>query len=363
MGHGSVVGMLLPLLGSALAAGPPHIVWTGPLAQHADWLPLGVPTPEPARPTDWTSFPVATALHPIYFQYGRRHQEVLARTMGGPHASSVFGPTVAEADVHWRLLDATGYGLPIDEARSTEWRDAGLAASLLAAQAVLDETLTRAPILHAVWTVGDAFLSPSFDARSEGDRLSVTHRIGGPQSRALERRAEAAGEAHAPPTSSASPKKPTSTLGAGLDWALRGEDAGPHAPLLRYTAWIAGTEIGLSTFRLEVAPPSLAWTLTAREHLLPRLYAIGSARSLNDAPDPARVSAGLMWVAPGNRWNLRVERIIDLAEADERWMISLRREDRTAIPAPLSPALGDRGLGGQALPYAPPAGPNRVAPW
>jgi hypothetical protein len=70
-----------------------------------------------------------------------------------------------------------------------------------------------------------------------------------------------------------------------------------------------------------------------------------------------------MWVPPlEGSCNLRAERIVDLLTPDARWMLTLRCENRTRIPAPLAPTLGDRGREGPVLPWTPERGPIPVAP-
>jgi hypothetical protein len=368
--------MLLPLLGSALAlegvATTSHDAVLGssgaamgPLAGHPEWSPAPVAghaptdpwTRAPRAPPRWEDIPAAADLDPVRFDYGRRFQELLAGTMGGRNASPVFGPIVAEADVHWRLVEATGRGLPIDAERAATWRDASLSGSVLAATRVLDETLDRAPVLRAVWTVGDAILSPSIDARGSDEGLVVTHHIGGPPQRALER-AEA--DEVVPP----GPRKPPTGIATGLDWSLRENDETQRDLKVRYTAWLSGTGVGITTFRLEVLPISRAWSLSGREQVVPRVFLIGNARSVDDRPDPGRLSGGLMWLIPGrDNWNVRLERIVALDEVDTRWLITLRCENRTSIPAGLDPPLGDRGRPGTQLPAVPDRGPNTVGPW
>lgn len=328
-----------------------------PLAAVAWARPERVPEAAPEPPRAWADRPVARELHPVAFHYGRRYQELLEGLMGGPRASPVFGPVVAEADVHWRLLDATGRGLPLDADKAQRWWDTSLAGGLLAVERLLDETVERAPTLYGVYVAGDTLLSPSFDVRRGDDEaLVLVHRPGGAAARSVERREEelAMGQRRG---------RPSPSVGAGLDWELRDEEAPETSPLVRYTAWLATTEIAVSSLRLEVAPENLAWTVSARQALAPRLFAIGSARSDERGPPPARLQGGLMWVPPlPGSCNVRAERIVELLVPDERWMLTLRCENRTRIPAPLSPPLGDRGREGPTLPWAPERGPIPVAP-
>ncbi|MDP2314407.1 MAG: hypothetical protein Q8P41_16010 [Pseudomonadota bacterium] len=353
--------MLVPLLAGALAAAPaPPGPLLGPLPAELAWaapIPADLYVPDPAPSPTWTALPVSDGVHPVGFHYGRRYQEVLAGTMGGPRASAAFGPTVAQADVHWRLLDATGRGLPEGALSATAWRDAAVAGSLLAGEQLFDETVERAPVLYGVYLAADTVLSPSFDVRPREERVEVRHRSGGPARRAVERAEEELGGPRPG-------RKPSPGFGVGLDWNLRDLDAPDDAALVKYTAWMNLTELGLSSLRLELVPTSLAWVVSGREQLRPRVFLIGSARSAELTPDPARVSGGVMWLLPWRgSWNLRVERIVSLQEVDERWMITLRCENRTGVPAPLSPALGDRGRGGPGLPWVPEMRPNTVTSW
>ncbi len=330
-----------------------------PIAAHLPWAaPRALPTTSPAPPLPWPAIPVARALHPVGHHYGRRYQSLLGSIVGGPRASPVFGPTVAEADVHWRLLDATGRGLDLDPAAAERWRDMALAASFLATERLVDETVERAPTLYGVYVAGDTLMSPSFDLRKKGpEEIEVVHRPGGPTARALERAEEelALGRPRG---------RPTPALGVGLDWELRDAEAPESAPLVQYAAWLSATELGLTSLRVELAPASLAWNVSGRQLLVPRLFLIGTARSVDLGPDPGRLSGGLMWVPPlPGSCNVRAERILALEEDDDRWMLSLRCENRTPAPAPLVPPLGDRGRGGPALPWAPERDPIPVAPW
>lgn len=359
--------MLPALLTTALASSP--IPGAGPAAPVLPrsalpvWAAPATPAPLPGAPAPpaWEEIPFIPDPHPVTWSYGRRYQELLAGLMGGPRASTVFGPTVAEADVHWRLVDATGRGLELDREDATRWQDTALAGSLLALERLAHETIERAPTLYGIYVAGDTLLSPSFDVLpSEEGELRVTHLPGGAAARALER-AEAEQMA---PGAPGLRRRPPTGVGVGLDWALREEDAPPDAPLIRYTAWLNATGFGLSSLRLELAPASLAWVASGRQILRPRLFLIGSARSAERNPTPGRLSGGLMWIPSArSACNVRAERIVDLLAPDARWMVTLRCEGRTPIPAPLDAPLGDRGRGGPTLPWAPESGPNQPTRW
>lgn len=359
------MGMLVPLLVHVAAAAPPAsrpaAPFTDPIERTVPWAAAAALPPEiPAAAVPWGEIPFVVAPHPVAFHYGRRYQEVLVDTMGGPRGSPVFGPLVAQADVHWRLVDATGVGLALDADTATRWRDAAIAGSLIAAESVLDETVERAPVLYGVYIAADTLLSPSFDLRETGPEkrdVELVHRSGGPARRAIERAEDELGE----PGRS---RKPTPSLGVGLDWDLRDEEAPETSPLIQYTAWLTTTEIGITSFRAEVAPATLAWVVTGREMLRPKLFAIGTARSADLNPTPSRLSGGLMWMLPWDGWSLKAERIVSLEKEDDtRWMLTLRCENRTRVPAPPSPALGDRGRPGPTLPWVPDTRPNRTTRW
>jgi len=103
---------------------------------------------------------------------------------------------------------------------------------------------------------------------------------------------------------------------------------------------------------------------------VPPVYLIGSARSVEakrprgdtalTLPEVGRWSAGVLWALPWDQaWNVRAERIEIPETRDHLWMVTLRGEYRTLIPARLAPRLGDRGKGGLALPEIADTGPTR----
>lgn len=364
-GHGSVgylPGVLLASLAalnhaSACGLEPDGTGPSAPLTARAWAAPCSVPEAAPPPPARWSDLPVAWGLHPTHYQYGRRYQEILASTMGGPGASSVFGPVVARADAHYALIDATDEGVWLLQEDREQWQEAAIAGSLLALERLARETVERAPVLYGIYYLGDTVLSPSIDVQKQGEGLRVGHRIGGPANRNLER-AEA--ELNEP----ASRRPPAPSIGTGVVWALREEDAPETAPLLRWTAWLQLNQVGLTSARLEYAPIAEAWTATGRRELWKRVSVIGSARSDDHDYRVARVSGGVMWVPPmRGSCNVRFERIVTFIEPDQRWMVSLRCENRSDIPAPLDPPLGDRGRDGPVLPWVPERGANVVEGW
>ena len=66
---------------------------------------------------------------------------------------------------------------------------------------------------------------------------------------------------------------------------------------------------------------------------------------------------------PVERLAFVLQRIVPLLEDDARWMVTLRCENRTDIPAPLAPVLGDRGIAGPILPWVTQRGPNGLTRW
>lgn len=327
-----------------------------PLAALPWACPRVLPEEAPADPPAWSELPVSTDTRRVAFDYGRRFQEIYATTMGGPRASSVFGPTVAQADLHWRLLDATGRGVELDADSPTHWRDLALSGAFLAAEDLFEETVERAPVLHGAWVLADSVASPSFDFIQDVDSgaVRVEHRSGGPARRAIERQEQRLGERT---------PRPERDIGLGLDWELRGEDEPEQAPLLRYIAWVETTRIGLSAMRAEVAPLSLAWELSGRQFLAPGLALIGTARSEERDPYPGLLSGGLMYTFPGGVWNIRLERVVGWDGSDAHWQLTLRGERHTPVPAPLEPPLGDRGRGGPTLPWVLDQTPPTLEAW
>ncbi|MFZ5481831.1 MAG: hypothetical protein ACOZNI_34035 [Myxococcota bacterium] len=328
-------------------------------------LPLCIPV---AAAQAWADTPVATELHPVVHDYGATYQDIVTASMGGPRGSGVFGPIVAEADLHWRLEAATGAGLPLDPERAADWRDAALAGSVLSIETLLDRTLDDAPVLHAVYAAADAVVNPSLDAvRTSRGTVRVEHRTGGKVRRDIERRE----------IEDLDPwldRRPQPAVHAGVDWTLREDDAPEDAPLLSYAAYLTTSHALLTSFQARVALADLQWSASAREQFYPRLFVIGSVRSVEakrprdgaaaEVPELGRWSAGVLWALPwDDAWNVRLERITTLESEDAVWMVTLRGEYRTPIPARLDPKLGDRGYGGLSLPEVQRTEANATAPW
>lgn len=321
-------------------------------------LPLWLAAAEPAG---WADVPVAQDLHPVAWDYGARYQALLARSMGGPSASSVFGPVVAEADVHWRLVAATGRGLPMDEGTEELWSAVATTGSLMAVEALVNETFERAPRLHVVFVAADAVVNPSLRVQRKPQGVTVDHPVGKVRSD-VAREAELEDVPH---------RRANPTFDAGLDWALRDDDAPEEAPPVTWRAYVSTSETLLSQLRLEYGLTDQSWSATGRERVRPRLYLTGTIRSVPReavaglrAPDellePGRWSAGLLWELPWRTgWTVRLDRTTTLADESVTWMVSLRGENHSPIPVrpsrrhdatPTFPALRDRG-------------PNRVGTW
>ncbi len=310
----------------------------------------------------WASLPVATSLHPAAPDYGERYQHLLEVHMGSPVANPAFGPVVAEADVHWRLLGATGSGLPVDAATAERWRDTALAGVAVAVDALIDETLARAPQLDAARTVLETLASPGLVVAR--DRRGVQVRPGRARDAARERAAEevvVAARARPPPA-----------LKAGLDLTLRPLDAPEADPLVAWGVYASGDRVGLTAFRMQADARDLRWSITARQLVYPRVSLVAALRSVEPldrppnaplaVPDPGRWSTGVAW-STNRGWDVRVERAETLADGGWTWTISLRSERRGPIPGRVSPGLGAREPEASGLPWVGEHGPNATATW
>ena len=324
-------------------------------------LPLWV-TVEAASPEAWRAQPVATELHAVAWNYGARYQALVASGMGGRGASSVFGPVVAEADVHWRLIEATGEGLPMDAATAGKWRDTALAGSFIASERLFDESLGRSPELYALYLAADAFANPTMEIQRSGKGVDVGHRPGRAQSH-LDRE-----EIDAPPTRDS--RGPNPTVRVGMDWTLRDEDAAPESDLLRWTAFLSLESVLLTRFRADFSLFDHTWVATARQRVYPQVYLSASLASAqppekdvgpaSGVPDLGRVSTGILWSMPGAAdWSLRLDRVVTLKDDSVTWTVTLRGEGHTRISARLDPPLG----GYPGLPTVVVGRPNVVAPW
>lgn len=247
--------------------------------------------------------------------------------MGGPGASVVFGPTVALADVYWRLQSATGRGCWIPDDSAATWRDTALAGSLLSFNRLVDETVERAPQIDTIRTAADFVLNPNLAVLvPKGRRAKLQHDTGGEPQRRIDQQALEQGQVN--------DHKPEPKFGFGVDWTTRSADSPPQSPLLEYSAWISSTNLGLSNVRADLDLLHLTWRVNAREKLVRNLYAVASARSDERSFEPGAWSGGLSWTVPHvSGWSLRADRkqSFDLNPV-VTWTITLTGEQRTVIP-------------------------------
>ncbi len=270
--------------------------------------------------------PIHSELHPVRWDYGERFYALENSAMGGPSANPVFGPTVAAADVYWRLYAATGRGSWLADGTATIWRDTALTGSLLAFNQLLDETVARAPQISTIRTAADLLLNPNISLRAPGGKHPVVgHDTSGGNARKLNDEALQQG---------LTTGKPEPRLGVGLDWSTRSADEPPSAPLLKYAAWVATSNIGISNLRAEVDLLHGAWTVTGRERLWRSLSFIGTARSQDRTFEPSSWSGGLSWAVPWTTgWTVRADRkqTFDVAP-DVTWMVTIRGDGKTPVP-------------------------------
>lgn len=280
------------------------------------WLPVLQEGPLP--------IPIHSELRPVRWDYGARFYTLENRCMGGQTANPVFGPTVAQADVYWRLFEATGRGSWLADGSEELWRDTALAGSLLAFNQLVDETVARAPQIAAIRTAGDFVFNPNLSIRT-GKRPQVSHDTSGGNARKLTEAAVQQGLASA---------RPEPKLGVGLDWSTRGPDEPATAPLLQYTAWVSASNLGISNIRAEANLLRGTWNLTGREKIWQGVYLIGTARSEDRAPDPSSWSGGLLWTVPRTSgWSVRADRKQTFGDAPEvTWTVTVRGEQKTPVP-------------------------------
>ncbi len=248
--------------------------------------------------------------------------------MGGPNASPVFGPTVAQADVYWRFYLATGDGTWLPSDAATTWRDTALVGSLLGLNRLVDDTVDRAPQISALRTAADLLVNPNIELHAPAHgKAHLGHQTGGNNQRKVADQELLQGLAinH----------RPDPKIGAGVDWSTRSPDAPEEAPLLEYGAWFAMSNIGVTNLRGDVDLLRGAWMVTAREKLMPGLYLSTSARSVDRSFEPATWSAGVSLTLshiPG--WTLRLDRkqAMNSTVPDATWTISLRAERKGVVP-------------------------------
>lgn len=286
-----------------------------------------------AECTSWAECPVVTEFHPVAWDYGVRYQTLLAAAMSGPGAKQAFGTTIGQANLRWRLYDADGIGLPRDADTATEWRDTSTAGALLAMNAVLDETLARAPALQTMRTVVDAVISPSFNATPATDETPARfeHRVGSRLQQQIAMRAQEQGFLE---------RKPKPDFGLGVGWQLKDAEAPESAPLLTYGGWLQLTRIGLTSVRAEWSFATGHWLVLAGEQVWPDVTLTASLRSQDRSLEPARWAAGVLWNLPGNNgWTARLDRSTIFSDDEVIWTLSLRSELGTPIPGRLHPPL------------------------
>jgi hypothetical protein len=303
----------------------------------------GVPR---AYAVTWNDLPVAVDLHVLRPAWERRWQESALGAMGGRTASPAFGPVVAEADVHWRLVAATGTGLYADDAaaRDLRWRDAALDGAALAADRWARETLAAAPSLQTVRVLAWMIAAPgvTFEERPDGAfRVAPAVVVPGEAARA---RVEAVTPEDALPERR--PRRGGALrLAAGAGWEVQAREPAPVA----VAPWVSLARGGLRA-RGDLNLATGAWGLTTRVPG-PRTFAAvaslasraadDAVRGLVVAPRPVgRAAGGVAWaLAPG--WELRLEGIAGPEAPADVWL-TLRSERRTPAPARARPPLGAR---------------------
>lgn len=325
-------------------------------------LALAYPTGA-AEAVDWADRPVVWGLHPVTEHYGERYQAWLEETMSGPRAPAAFGPVVAEADLHWRLLAATGEGLWLAPEDAAAWRDTALAGTVIAVNRVVDEAVARSPQAQALRTGVDALLTPRVAvSREPGRGIQVSH----PTAGRVERRVDLADFESALPGRERPP-----SVDLGFDWDLRDEEDDPRTPLFAYAPYLAVSSVLQSELRAELRTRTGQWSLTGRRRIAQGAWIVGSVRSRPEAPEPGSWSVGGMWNPPfADGWSVRVDRIVVLAE-QVRWTLTLRKDAHSPIPGrpgyapgatldevPWQPAVPDRA----PLLIAPLAPPGDLPP-
>lgn len=249
--------------------------------------------------------------------------------MTGPRASPLFLATVNEADVHWRLLAASGRGLDLPPGRAEGWTDLALAGSVLAVDRMIGDVVDRSEEAAAVRAAFDTMFDPSVDlVVRPGGRVVVSHRTGGPVGRRYLRAAEEAGfeEADAD-TASGRKRVPGSERGAppprlhvGVGWTVRDLDAPPSDPPLSWGAEVSLQNVGLSLWRADLDLISLHWRAVARERIVPDFSVGAGLQSADPNPEPDQWSTGVFWT-PTPRAVVSLQRVAPLTE--ESWRIQL----------------------------------------
>lgn len=297
---------------------------------------------------DFASCPAAVDLHAVEWNYGERYQDELARIMSGDRAHPLFNRAINQADVHWRLLAATGEGLDLTGDEVTEWRDVALAGSFLAFDSVVNETFARAPELDALRLAIDTVISPSIDVIVKKDgQLSVRHPTGWELGQRIERQEQEAGF---------EPRngRRKSKFHLGLGWKLRDLEDDADAPVLSWAAHAAVQNLGITLIRADMDVLTLQWDALARQRLVDDVSAVAQLHSGEGVPDPERWSLGLMW-SPRPRWVFRFDRTEPFEREGWRYDLTARLELGGRLPGlARSPVAG--------LPEVANTRPNRLAP-
>lgn len=321
-----------------------------PPAPEAAWV---VPAPDAAIPAAfrfvpgdvdrWGYAPLADELHPVGVNLWRRYHLLVEEKAAGPTPNATLNPLLCEADVHWRLLAATGTGLPLTTDDAGTWVDGAEAATLLGVDALLDEILDRAPGLDALRTVADFATQPSVDigAGPKG-KLHVTHENGGP----VVRRSRQADEELRPDVAAPRPR-----FAFGVGWQLKDPDAPADDPLIEWGAWTEVQNLGITNARAEVSFVDDSWSVTARRRLLPHVFATASVRSVDGGADPGTFSVGASVQLPDDpRWTMRLDRVEAVDLSTTTWRFTVHAELGAWLPGRLSPPLAP-------LPSVPDSGP------
>jgi hypothetical protein len=313
-------------------------------------------------PEDWARCPVARVLHPVAWDYGAQYQRALAAVLAGPHANPVFTEALAEADVHWRLFEATGRGLDLPADRAQAWTDLSLAGSVLAVDVLVGQLVAQSEEAEAVRKVLDLWADPNADFTFGPDgRVRVEHRTGGAAARRMRRAAQdegfeeeafdnatgpAVGDAGGDPDADlpaartgrgrrdpAAAERPRRgrpvKVHLGVGWTLRPIDAPPSPTPLGWGAEISVQNAGLTLWRADVDLLHLTWNAAARERLIGPLSLGAGVHSADRDPAPSRWSCGLYW-KPVERAVVSFQRLA--AFDDPTWRLQLALELRLGAP-------------------------------
>jgi hypothetical protein len=306
----------------------------------------------------WWACPVAADLHPVYWNAWARFHTRTVAAMSAPPGAAAFGPVVAEADAHWRLMRADDHGVPMDAEKADQWLDVALVGAILGANGVLDETMDRAPQLSVLRLTLDTFLNPSVDVEGTSSGVRVAHRSGGRERQRLVQAEADAGFTGAPT------RRPSFSV--GLSWNLKTADAAPEDPLFSPGAYLSLLRVAGYDLRATYGAFDGDWAVNGRQKLAPHVFALGAIRTADrpvvpqlvldrfGPPDPAQPGAwlvGAMWETPWSPWQLRLERVAAWAGENVVWRVVGRAEWGTLPP-------GRRSVHLAPLPETRPWRPN-----